>query len=239
MGRPQFAEGIEMPKESVLVVDDEEDILELVQYNLEKSGFQVTTAENGAEAVERARALLPDLVVLDLMLPGLDGFEVCSLLKNDTKTRHIPIVMLTAKGGESDVVRGLEQGADDYVSKPFSPKVLVARIKAVLRRKGRDKADDQGVIRAHDIVIHPGRHEVIVQGAPVSLTFTEFRVLQFLARRPGWVFTRGQIMDAVRGEDHIVTERSVDVQIVGLRKKLGACGAYIETVRGVGYRFKE
>ncbi|MCC6143199.1 MAG: response regulator [Candidatus Hydrogenedentes bacterium] len=228
-----------MAKHHILIVDDEEDILELVRYNLEKVGYQVSCAETGTEAIRIARAELPDAILLDLMLPGLDGLEVTSLLKNDVKTRHLPIVMLTAKGSESDIVRGLEAGADDYVTKPFSPKVLLARLKAVLRRKGRDTTEERSTIKVHDIVIHPGRHEVVIQGAPVQLTFTEFRVLEFLARRPGWVFTRSQIMDAVRGEDYIVTERSVDVQIVGLRKKLGDLGAYIETVRGVGYRFKE
>jgi two-component system phosphate regulon response regulator PhoB len=228
-----------MPKSHILVVDDEEDILELVRYNLEKAGFQVSCAENGSEALRMARAELPDLILLDLMLPGLDGLEVTSLLKNDSKTRHLPVIMLTAKGSEADVVRGLEAGADDYIPKPFSPKVLVARVNAVLRRKGRMAAEDRSSMKVHDMVIHPGRHEVVLNGEPIQLTFTEFRVLEFLARRPGWVFTRNQIMDAVRGEDYIVTERSVDVQIVGLRKKLGERGSYIETVRGVGYRFKE
>jgi two-component system phosphate regulon response regulator PhoB len=228
-----------MAKVHILVVDDEEDILELVRYNLEKGGFQVSCAETGTDALRKARAELPDLIVLDLMLPGLDGLEVTSLLKNDSKTRHLPIIMLTAKGSEADIVRGLEAGADDYIAKPFSPKVLVARARAVLRRKGRDTVEERSSLKVHNIVIHPGRHEVVVNGEPVQLTFTEFRVLEFLARRPGWVFTRSQIMDAVRGEDYIVTERSVDVQIVGLRKKLGECGSYIETVRGVGYRFKE
>jgi two-component system phosphate regulon response regulator PhoB len=228
-----------MAKVHILVVDDEEDILELVRYNLEKGGFQVSCAETGTDALRKARAELPDLILLDLMLPGLDGLEVTSLLKNDSKTRHLPIIMLTAKGSEADIVRGLEAGADDYIAKPFSPKVLVARARAVLRRKGRDTVEERSSLKVHNIVIHPGRHEVVVNGEPVQLTFTEFRVLEFLARRPGWVFTRSQIMDAVRGEDYIVTERSVDVQIVGLRKKLGECGSYIETVRGVGYRFKE
>ncbi len=228
-----------MAKHNVLVVDDEEDILELVQYNLEKGGYTVQRADNGTDAVSTTRRLLPDLILLDLMLPGLDGFEVCSVLKNDMKTRDIPIIMLTAKGSEADVVRGLELGADDYITKPFSPKVLLARTKAVLRRKSRLDEDAETMTRVHNLAIHPGRHEALLDGKPLSLTFTEFRVLHFLARRPGWVFTRSQIMDAVRGEDYIVTERSVDVQIVGLRKKLGKYGDYIETVRGVGYRFRE
>lgn len=228
-----------MTNESILVVDDEEDILQLVKYNLEKSGYQVMCAASGGEALKLVRNNQPDLVLLDLMLPGLDGLEVCTLLKNDPRTREAGIVMLTAKGEESDIVAGLERGADDYIVKPFSPKILIARVKAVLRRKSEGAPDEDATLTIHDIVIHPGRHEVVVRGKPVELTFTEFRVLHCLARRPGWVFTRSQIVDAVRGAGYPVTDRAVDVQIVGLRKKLGDCGKYIETVRGVGYRFKE
>ena len=173
------------------------------------------------------------------MLPGLDGLEVCRLLKANPKTQHIPIVMLTAKGEESDIVTGLELGADDYITKPFSPKVLVARLRTVLRRKAKETTDDEIPLKVRDIAIHPGRREVTVKGKPVTLTCTEFQLLHFLAKRPGWVFTRQQIVDAVRGEDYPVTDRSVDVQMVGLRKKLVSCGDSIETVRGVGYRFKE
>jgi two-component system alkaline phosphatase synthesis response regulator PhoP len=169
----------------------------------------------------------------------MDGLEVTKVLKNDTNTRHIPIVMLTAKGEEADIVNGLELGADDYVTKPFSPRILVARVKAVMRRKATDPADESSVVKHHNLVIHPGRHEVLVDGEPVDLTYTEFAILSYLARRPGWVFTRTQIVDAVKGYDYPVTDRAVDVQIVGLRKKLGAAGKYVETVRGVGYRFKE
>ena len=147
--------------------------------------------------------------------------------------------MLTAKSEEADVVAGLELGADDYLTKPFSPRVLLARIKALLRRKSADGDDETGSLRVREIVIHPGRHEVLLRGKPVDLTYTEFKLLHFLARKPGWAFTRMQIVDAVKGEDYPVTERSVDVQVVGLRKKLGDFGDYIETVRGVGYRFRE
>jgi two-component system phosphate regulon response regulator PhoB len=147
--------------------------------------------------------------------------------------------MLTAKGEESDIVAGLELGADDYVTKPFSPKVLIARIRAVLRRRTAAPADESAALSVHDLVINPGRHEVLAGGKPVELTFTEFRILQFLARRPGWVFTRYQIVEAARGEDIAVTDRSVDVHVVSLRRKLGGRGKYIETVRGVGYRFRE
>ena len=229
-----------MAREKILVVEDEEDIQELIKYNLTKEGYQVTTCGSGELALEQARRLLPDLIILDIMLPGMDGLEVCRLLKRDPVTEKLPILMLTAKGEESDIVTGLELGADDYMPKPFSPKVVIARIRNLLRRQNRMEVDEQETIKHMDLVIHPGRHEVLIKGKQVDLTFTEFRVLQFLARRPGWVYTRQQIVDGVRGEDYPVTDRSVDVQIVGLRRKLGTTyGEMIETVRGVGYRFKE
>jgi len=228
-----------MAKEKILVVDDEEDILELVRYNLSKDGYDILTAETGQAAVALANSKSLDLIILDLMLPDIDGLEVTKNLKSNPKTRPIPIVMLTAKGEEADVVAGLELGADDYITKPFSPRVLIARVRAVLRRKAKGPEDIPSALRVHDIIIHPERREVIVGDDSVELTYTEFQVLYFLARRPGWVFTRSQIVDAVRGDDYPVTDRSVDVQIVGLRKKLGHGGKYIETVRGVGYRFKE
>jgi len=228
-----------MAKEKILVVDDEEDILELLRFNLLREGYNVSCAASGEEALRLAQSEIPDLLVQDLMLPGIDGLEVTKILKNDSRTRDIPIVMLTAKGEEADIVTGLELGADDYITKPFSPRVLVARVRAVLRRKVKEYKEETPVLRIHDIVIHPGRHEVLVNDKPVQLTLTEFGILNYLARRPGWVFTRSQIMDAVKGKDYFVTDRSVDVQIVGLRKKLCNAGKYIETVRGVGYRFKE
>jgi two-component system phosphate regulon response regulator PhoB len=228
-----------MAKESILVVDDEEDILELVEYNLAKDGYRISCAATGEAALKSAKGQLPDLIVLDLMLPGLDGLEVCKRLKGDPKTKYIPIIMLTAKGEEADIVTGLELGADDYITKPFSPRVLAARVKTVLRRKATEPEDAQAVTKIHDLVIHPGRHEVLLRGAPIEMTHTEFRILQLLARRPGWVFTRYQIINGVQGEEIAVTDRSVDVHIVSLRRKLGECGEYIETIRGVGYRFKE
>ena len=228
-----------MARENVLVVDDEEDILELVSYNLAKEGYEVECVGTGEAALEAARARLPDLVILDLMLPGTDGLEVCKLLKSDPRTAAIPVVMLTARGEEADVVTGLELGADDYVTKPFSPRVLVARAKAVLRRSKRRVPDEQSTIKVGELAIHPVRHEVLVRGEPVELTFTEFRILHLLARRPGWVLTRYQIVDGARGPDAIVTDRSVDVHIVSLRRKLGALSGYVETVRGVGYRLKD
>jgi len=227
-----------MAKEKILVADDEKDILELLKFKLSREGYQVTCAASGEEALSRVRLEPPDLIVLDLMLPGIDGIEVTRELKNDPDTKNIPIVMLTAKGEEADIVTDLELGADDYITKPFSPRILIARVKAVLRRKEKGSQDKTSVIQIHNLVIHPGRHEVIVNGDPVQLTFTEFGTLHYLARRPGWAFTRSQIVDQVRGEDYYVTDRSVDVQIVGLRRKLGPAGKYIETVRGVGYRFK-
>lgn len=229
-----------MAKVKVLVIEDDEDIQELLKYNLVKEGYQVLRALSGEEGLKAARKQAPGLILLDLMLPGLDGLEVCKQLKKDPKTENVPVVMLTAKGEESDVVTGLELGAEDYITKPFSPKVLIARLRAVLRRKQVEHGKARtGKISIHDLVIHPGRHEVLVKGKGVDLTVTEFRLLNFLVSRPGWVFTRYQIVDGVRGEDYSVTERSVDVQIVGLRKKLGTAGKYIETVRGVGYRFQE
>jgi two-component system phosphate regulon response regulator PhoB len=228
-----------MSKPRVLVVDDEEDILELVRYSLAKDGHRVRCVATGEEGLDAARHDVPDLIVLDLMLPGLDGLEVCRILKRDPKTSHVPIIMLTAKGEEADVVAGLELGADDYVTKPFSPRVLLARTRAVLRRRSAHMPEDTVTLQVKDILINPQRHEVLVRGKPVILTHVEFRLLHYLARRPGWVFTRQQIIDNVRGDNYPVTDRSVDVQVVGLRKKLGPCGDYIETVRGVGYRFKE
>ncbi len=234
---------VTVARENVLVVDDERDILELVKYNLDKEGYRVTVVATGEDALAATRAKMPDLIVLDLMLPGVDGLEVCRRLKSDAKTRGIPIVMLTAKGSEADVVAGLELGASDYVTKPFSPRVLTARIRAVLRR-GDETADDEATVHIKELTIHPGRHQVLVGEKPVELTATEFRILLYLAKRPGWVFTRQQIVDAAQGDDsfvndRFVTDRSVDVHIVSLRRKLGCCGAYIETVRGVGYRLQD
>lgn len=228
-----------MAKQNVLVVDDEKDILELVEYNLTKNGYSVLCASTGEEGLELARAKLPDLVVLDLMLPGLDGLDVCKMLKSTEKTQKIPVVMLTARGEEPDIVAGLELGAEDYVTKPFSPRVLVARIRAVLRRRETPKQPEGESVKIHQMIIHPNRREVLVRSKPVDLTCTEFGILIFLARRPGWVFTRYQIVDAARGQNAVVTERAIDVHIVSLRRKLGTQGRFIETVRGVGYKMKD
>jgi len=228
-----------MARELILVVEDDEDIQELVRYNLAQAGYRVILAGTGEEGLKATRTKVPDLVLLDIMLPGMDGLEVCRLLSAQDDMRHVPIIMLTAKGEEADIVTGLQMGAADYITKPFSPRVLLARIKVVLRRQSRAEDHAEQPLKLGDIQIHPGRREVRVKGKPVELTYTEFGVLHFLARHPGWVYTREQIVDAVHGEDYPVTDRSIDVQMVNLRRKLGAAGDNLETVRGVGYRFKE
>ncbi|HOJ03463.1 MAG TPA: response regulator transcription factor [Bacteroidota bacterium] len=229
-----------MSRGHILVVEDEEEILELVTYNLSREGYTVESVTSGEEALKRIAARAPDLVLLDLMLPGVDGLEVCKAVKGNAATKEIGVIMLTARSEEADIVTGLELGADDYIAKPFSRRVLLARVKALLRRSAQpvERGGDAS-LRIHNMVINPGRHEVLVDEQEVVLTLTEFRVLYFLASRPGWVFTRSQIVEAVRGDGYPVTDRSVDVQIVGLRKKLGTAGRYVETVRGVGYRFME
>jgi two-component system phosphate regulon response regulator PhoB len=227
-----------MAKPTILIVDDEEDIRELVRLQLEREHYATLMCETGEQALDLARQKQPGGIILDLMLPGIDGLEVCRKLKQDPRTDAIPIVMLTAKGEESDIVAGLELGADDYVTKPFSGRILLARLRAVLRRHHPPSKEEEVVSRG-DIAIDMARREVRVNDEPVKMTFTEFNILHILARRPGVVFTRYKIVDALHGNDYLVTDRAVDVQIVSLRKKLGPCGSYIETVRGVGYRFKD
>ena len=228
-----------MATETILVVEDEEDIAELERYNLSQDGYTVVMATTGERALEEAVRCHPALILLDLMLPGIDGLQVCRRLRSDSRTAKVPIIMVTARGEEADVVTGLELGAEDYVTKPFSPRVLLARVRAVLRRRTTPPIDDDAPLVVHGVEIHPGRHEVLAAGRVVELTATEFKILHLLARRPGWVFTRGQIVDGIRGPNYPVTERAVDVQIVGVRKKLAESGQLIETIRGVGYRFKE
>jgi two-component system alkaline phosphatase synthesis response regulator PhoP len=225
-------------KETILIVDDEEDIVELIELALTREGYGVIAATTGEQALQLAQTQRPELAILDLMLPGIDGLEVCKLLKRDPRTEQMHVIILTAKSGDSDIVAGLELGADDYMTKPFSSKVLVARVRRVLRKEvERDLG--RSVLRIHDVTIDPARCEVLVKGKPVTLTFSEFNILYTLAKRPGFVFTRYQIMEAVHGGDHIVTERAVDVQITYLRKKLGPGKDYIETIRGVGYRLRD
>ena len=223
---------------NILIVDDEPDILQLLAYNLELANYSTKTFENGEDAIIYAREILPDLILLDLMLPGINGLKVCELLKKDKTTSKIPIIMLSAKGEENDIVKGLDIGADDYITKPFSPKVLIARIDAVLRRLNLTQSDTNSeVIKFKNLSIHLGKREVNLDDKKIVLTFSEFQILTLLINRPGWVFTRNMIIDALHGENYPVTDRSVDFQIVGLRKKLLHYGNYIKTVRSVGYRF--
>lgn len=229
-----------MSSKNVLVVDDEQDIRELLQYNLEKEGYQVHTVATGEGALMHLKDKQPDLILLDLMLPGLDGLEVCKQVKGGSSTRRIPVLMLTAKGEEEDVIAGLEMGADDYVVKPFSPKVLLARMRALVRRASSGSDDqNKSMIERGPLAIDLERHELRVDDAPVKLTALEMRILATLAARPGRVFTRYQIVEATQGVGVGVTDRSVDVHIVSLRRKLGEHAALIETVRGVGYRFSD
>ena len=229
-----------MTKEKILIVDDEEDILELVRYNLSKEGYQTVCAATGEDALRINTEQKIDLIVLDLMLPGIDGLEVTKQIRNTSEEENTPIVMLTAKGEEADVVTGLELGANDYISKPFSPRELVARIRAILRRRRKTgQKEESHVIREGDLVIDHSRHSVTLAGKQIDLTYSEFQMLALLAAKKGWVFTRGQLVDSIHGENYAVTERSIDVIVVGLRKKMGDYGSLIETVRGIGYRFKE
>jgi two-component system phosphate regulon response regulator PhoB len=230
-----------MDKLDILVVEDEPDILELLRHVLEKDGHMVRTAETGEEALQKLRMATPQLLLLDLMLPGMDGLELCRRVRQNPDTRELPVIMLTARGEENDVVAGLNLGADDYITKPFSPRVLMARLQAVIRRRHEEKtpAVELEVLHRGPLSLHRGRREVLVDGQLLGLTWSEFQILALLAARPGWVFTRYQIVDAVRGEDYDVTERAVDVHMVGLRRKLGIHGQLLETVRGVGYRFKD
>jgi two-component system alkaline phosphatase synthesis response regulator PhoP len=222
--------------ERILVIEDEERIAQFLERGLIFEGYRVDVAYDGPAGLSLARENPPDLVILDLMLPGMDGLEVCRRIKADPQTRQIPVVMLTAKGEEADIVAGLELGAEDYITKPFSGRVLAARVRRILRKK-TEEPEPGAVVKVHELTIDPARHEVRVENEPVELTLTEFNILHTLARRPGLVFTRYQIVDAIHGDNYLVTDRAIDVQIVSLRKKLGPCAKYIETVRGVGYRF--
>jgi two-component system phosphate regulon response regulator PhoB len=232
-----------MSKKHILIIEDDEDIQQLVSFNLIKSGFNASCADSGEEGLERLETEIIDCVLLDIMLPGISGIEVCKKIREQQGLARLPIIMMSAKRQEAEIIAGLENGADDYITKPFSPRVLVARLKSVLRRSR--STDDAGqetaaaeVISAGALQITPGRHEVLVHGRAAALTSTEFAILVLLARRPGWVFSRQQIIDAIRGHDYIVTPRMIDVQIFSLRKKLAAAGENIETVRGIGYRYR-
>ena len=222
----------------VLIVEDEQDISELVRYNLEQAGYQTISASDGAEALDKVQHEQPDLVVLDLMLPGLDGKEVCRRIRQDDQTRSIPVIMLTAKAEEIDRIVGFELGADDYLTKPFSPRELVLRIQAVLRRL-QQPHDQTTVLRSTGLVIDPERHRVEVMGDEVQLTATEFRLLSYLASRTGRVQTREILLDEVWGYPYEGYARTVDTHVRRLRKKLGPLKDKIETIRGVGYRFRD
>ncbi len=222
---------------NILVVEDEEDISELVCYNLEKAGYICETAFSGEQSLKKLENNLPDLVLLDIMLPNINGFEVLRRIRSDDRYKKVSVIILTAKSSDSDVVKGLELGADDYIAKPFSPAVLMARIKSVLKR--RHDFSKGETIKINKLVINPSKYEVTIDDTPVNLTISEFQTLCFLAEKKGWVMSRYQIINAIKGEDHFVTDRAVDVMIVGLRKKLKEYGSYIETVRGAGYKFKE
>ena len=229
---------MEFGKNRILIIEDESDIGELLEYNLQKEGYDTILANNGESGLKIARKEKPNLLILDLMLPGIDGLDVCRLIKSDSDIKDISIVMLTALGQEEDIVKGLESGADDYITKPFSFKVLIARIQSVLRRGQVEELNDEQGVNVMGVKIAPRTREVSVNDSIIELTPTEYQVLYLLASHPGWVFTRYQIIDKIRGDNYPVTDRSIDFQIVGLRKKMGDLGHLVQTIRGVGYRFK-
>jgi DNA-binding response OmpR family regulator len=233
--------GTDMVKAKILVVEDELPIIELMRFNLEKEGYLVHSVGRGDEALKEITRVKPDLLLLDIMLPGLDGIDICKRLRMQEETRELPILMVTARNEDADIILGLELGADDYITKPFSPRVLVARVRALLRRRetsvNRERQD--GSIALHDIYIDPKRHLAERNGTPLNLSLTEYQILEFLAANPGWVFSRSQIINTIKGDDYPVTERSVDVQILNIRKKLKESGRLSETVRGIGYCMQE
>ena len=228
-----------MAGEKILVVEDEKDINDLIVFNLEKEGYTAMSTGTGEDGIKKAKSGHPDIILLDIMLPGINGLDVCRLLKTEEATRNIPVIMLTARNEDVDIITGLEVGADDYITKPFSPKVLIARIRAIFRRFSEQEKAATPVITFGDMVIDQGRHQVTIADSPVKLTLTEYQILLLLVRRPGWVFTRSQMIDDLREGHHVITDRAIDVQIANLRKKLGRHGDMIETIRGVGYRMQE
>jgi len=226
-------------KENILIIEDDEDISELIDYNLKKVGYACTLAFSGEEGLEKLNDRNTDLVLLDIMLPTINGFEVCRRIRINENHKDVLIIMLTAKGEDADVIKGLELGADDYITKPFSPSVLIAKIKSVLKRRVDLGKNGDGIIKIGKLVINSLKYEASIDGQILDLSPGEFQALCLFAKKPGWALTRYQIINSIKGEDHFVTDRTVDVMIVGLRKKLGEYGSYIETVRGVGYKFKE
>lgn len=228
-----------MKKNKILIIEDEKDIGDLLTYNFKNDGYYSTIANNGELGLELARKNKPDLILLDLMLPGIHGLDVCRIIKSDKELNKTAIIMLTALGQEENIIKGLEAGADDYITKPFSFKILLARIKSVLRREHYNNKDNEKDINIFGLKIIPVNREVKIKSKHIkNLTFTEFQILYLLASYPGWVFTRYQIINKIRGNNYPVTDRTIDFQIVGLRKKLGNAGSFIQTIRGVGYRFK-
>ncbi|NOY09190.1 MAG: response regulator transcription factor [Spirochaetes bacterium] len=226
-------------KKKIIIVEDEQDIIDLVKYNMEREGYIVHAAYTGEEGLKKITGENPDAVILDIMLDDMDGLETCRRLKTSEKTKNIPVVMLTAKSEDIDIITGLEVGADDYITKPFSPRILIARIRALLRRSQVQKHDSEtNNITVHGITIIPDKYEVYCGSKIIPLSITEFNILHLLAMNPGQVFSRNRIISSIKGDDYPVTDRSVDVQILGLRKKLLKCGNLVETVRGIGYRLK-
>ena len=222
----------------ILIIEDDKDIRDLISFNLSKNGYKTILSRDGEKGIEKAKNEKPDLVLLDLMLPGIHGLDVCKILKTDSSLNKLSIIMLTALGQEEDIIKGLEAGADDYITKPFSFKILFARMKSVLRRKKTKESSNKDPVNLYGVKIDPQTRQVIINENELKLTFTEFQILYLLASHPGWVFTRYQIIDKIRSDNNSVTDRSVDFQIVGLRKKMNNLGKLIETIRGVGYRFK-
>jgi two-component system alkaline phosphatase synthesis response regulator PhoP len=224
--------------QKILIIEDDDDIRELIAFNLEISGYEIIKCDNGEDGIRQAVQMAPDLILLDVTLPGIDGFEVCRRIKKDQSLKETTVIMLTARTDDNDIITGLETGADDYITKPFRPKVLLARVKTALRRNAvSDKNEsDKSKLSIHGITIDHNRYEVRLDGEEIHLSVSEFSILEYLAKNPGFVYSRNQIIDSVKGDGYAVTERSVDVQILGIRKKLGDYGRYIETVRGIGYR---
>jgi DNA-binding response OmpR family regulator len=227
-------------KKKIVIIEDEPDILEVLSYNLKREGYEILTATDGIHGLSLVRKEVPDMVLLDLMLPGMDGVEICSTIKKDQQTQNTLIIMVTAKGEESDIVLGLGVGADDYITKPFSPKELIARVKAVMRRGVMvDKANSQEKIEIGPLTIDTVKYKVSIDDREVKLTATEFRLLHYLASYPGRVFSREQLLNRALGDDVVIVDRNIDVHIRGIRKKLEVDPPLIETIRGVGYRMAE
>jgi two-component system phosphate regulon response regulator PhoB len=227
-----------MTTQTVLIIEDEPSLQEILTYNLESRGYQVLVFDDGTEGLEGVRKHVPDIVLLDIMLPGMDGFEVCRHIRSDPLIKHLPVLMMTARGEEIDQLVGFQMGADDYVTKPFKMRILLERIKSLLRRTEGSTDDESGRLSSDGIVLDRIQFKVTVGDADIAFTPTEFDLLWHLMKHPGRVFNRADLMNAIMGDDTIVLERTIDVHIRALRKKLGACGDFIETVRGIGYRYR-